>query len=308
MKYMLSENNTSSQSAFFVPNIVADKHIKLATATQLKVLLIALRTQNSEIDVSNIAETLGMDKNEVADALDFWSGSGVITSEQETKNTETERETVVAREEKPSRTDVARRGDDVNIQIILREAQMRFGRNLKSNEASTLVWLYDDKGMSLSLILLLLQYAVDNGKCNISFIEKTAVKWLNNGVETVADAERQISEDLKRNLAWEVVRKTFGIDRAKPSDKELEYSSLWVEKYGFSAEILKCAYDVCVDSTAKLSFSYIAKVLEKWHKNGVKKPEDIKKMSEEKPKKKNGIQSAASYDISAFEKMLYSDD
>ena len=72
--------------------------------------------------------------------------------------------------------------------------------------------------------------------------------------------------------------------------------------------MLKCAYDVCVDSTAKLSFSYIAKVLDKWYKNGVKKPEDIKKMNEEKSKKKNGIQSAASYDISAFEKMLNSDD
>lgn len=308
MKYMLNENNMSAQSVFSVPNVVADKHIKLATAAQLKVLLLALRAQNSEISVENIVSTLGMDASEVTDALDFWSGVGVIKSEQEPKLTETERETVVAREEKPSRTDVAHRGDDVNIQIILREAQMRFGRNLKSNEASTLVWLYDDKGMSLSLILLLLQYAVDNGKCNISFIEKTAVKWLNNGVETIADAEQQIAEELKRNLAWEVVRKTFGIDRAKPSDRELEYSSLWVEKYGFSSEMLKCAYDVCVDSTAKLSFSYIAKVLEKWHKNGVKKPEDIKKMSEEKPKKKNGIQSAASYDISAFEKMLNSDD
>lgn len=308
MKYMLNENNTSAQSAFSVPNIVADKHIKLATAAQLKVLLLALRAQNIEINVENISENLGMDVNEVTDALDFWSGAGVIKSEQEAKNTDTERETVVVREAKPSRTDVARRGDDVNIQIILREAQMRFGRNLKSNEASTLVWLYDDKGMSLSLVLLLLQYAVDNGRCNISFIEKTAVKWLNLGIETIADAEQQIAAELKRNLSWEIVRKTFGIDRAKPSDKELEYSSLWVEKYGFSAEMLKCAYDVCVDATAKLNFPYIAKVLDKWYKNGVKKPEDIKKMSEEKPKKGSGLKNAGGYDLSAFEESLNSDE
>lgn len=308
MKYMLNRDNMSAQSVFSVPNEVVDKHIKLATATQIKVLLISLRTLNSEIDIENIASNFGIEKSEIIDALDFWAGVGIVKCERQPEK-ETVKPIAVARDERPSRTDVAIRGnEDENIRMILRQAQINFGRNLKTNEASTLVWLYDDMGMNVSVLLLLLQYAVGQGKCNIKFIENTGVKWLNSGVETVADAEKCISDELKRNLAWEVVRKTFGIDRAKPSEKELEFSCLWVEKYAFSPEMLKMAYDVCIDSTAKLSFPYIGKVLEKWHKNGIKTPEDINKKNEEKTNKSPSLKNAGGYDLSAFEKMLKSDD
>ena len=51
---------------------------------------------------------------------------------------------------------------------------MKFGRGLKSNEQSTLVWIYDDLGLDVSVILMLIQFAVTEGRANISFIEKTA--------------------------------------------------------------------------------------------------------------------------------------
>ncbi len=309
MKYLLNKNILSADSTFVVPNDVADKHIKLATTTQIKVLLLALRTQKTEIDENDISSVLGIALNEVTDALEFWAGAGVIAGKHETMSEAPNRKKAVALDERPSRTDVAVRGnEDSNIRIILQKAQSTFGRNLKTNEASTFVWLYDDMGVSFSIMLLLLQYAADRGKCNIKFIESTAVRWLNSGIETVAEAEKMIAEELERDLSWEAVKKAFGIDRAKPSKKEAQYSEKWVGQYGFSAEMLKCAYDVCVDATAKISFPYIDAVLEKWYKNGIKKPEDIQKENNPKPKKADGVKNSGGYDISAFEDFLNSDD
>lgn len=191
--------------------------------------------------------------------------------------------------------------------LLLREAQLKFGRNLKNNEATTLVWLYEDHGMDISVILMLLQYAVNEKRCNISFIEKTAVNWINRGVETITDAEKIIAEEARKKLAWSVVERTFGIEKRKPSAKESELSNLWINDWNISTELLKSAYDICIDATSKLSFPYIAKLIEQWHKNGFKSSEDIKNSSrtDKKNQKKNDF---AAYDLDLFEKMLNSDD
>ena len=100
--------------------------------------------------------------------------------------------------------------------------------------------------------------------------------------------------------SWAVVCKAFGIERRKPSKKEETLSLLWVNDWKISPEMLKEAYDICVDSKSKYSFAYIAKIIENWHNNGYKKVEDIK------PKANDKMQGA--YDIDLFEKMLNSKD
>ena len=39
--------------------------------------------------------------------------------------------------------------------------------------------------------------------------------------------------------------------------------------------MLKAAYDICVDKKTKLSFAYVAKILESWHAAGYKTPADV---------------------------------
>ena len=189
--------------------------------------------------------------------------------------------------------------------FLLREAQLKFGRNLKQNESQLLVSLYDDHGMDPSVILLLLGYAVREGKCNLTFVKKTATNWLESGVETVMDAENLIAEAAKQNLAWSVVQSAFGIERRNPSTKEAELSNLWVNEWKISTELLKAAYDACVDAKTKLSMPYVAKIIESWHKDGITNPEQISsKKRNVKPQGKNDF---AGYDLDLFEKMLNDD-
>ena len=289
-------------SAYAIPTDVADKYLKIATHTQLKVLLYFMRNISDGIDSQKISDALRLDINETEDALLFWQQCGILTG----ATPKEEPKTVVVKSTLPSRTDVIKRGlEDKQLMFLLREAQLKFGRNLKQNESQLLVSLYDDYGMDPSVILLLLGYAVREGKCNLTFVKKTATHWLESGVETVMDAENLIAEAAKQNLAWSVVQSAFGIERRNPSTKEAELANLWVNEWKISTELLKAAYDACVDAKTKLSMPYVAKIIESWHKDGITNPEQISaKKKNVKPQGKNDF---AGYDLDLFEKMLNDD-
>lgn len=290
-------------STYAIPTIVADKYIKTATHIQLKVLLYFMRNISEGIDALKISAALSLPEVEVDDALLFWSQCGVLASQQPAN--EPEVKSVVINSSLPTRADVIKRGlEDPNLMFLLREAQLKFGRNLKQNESSLLVSLYDDHGMDVSVILLLLGYAVCEGKCNLSFVKKTATTWLSAGVETVMDAENLIAQTAKQNLAWSVVQNTFGLEKRSPSTKELEYSNLWINEWKISTDLLKAAYDACIDAKTKLSFPYVAKIIETWHKDGITTPEQIQSKQKTKSQGKNDY---AGYDLDLFEKMLNND-
>jgi len=307
MAYYLNPANLSA--VFTVPCSVCDEHLKFSSEIQLKVLLCFIRNMNSGVDAPFIAELLGVPESEVQDALDYWTQLEILLSDKKTVETSKKHSEAVVRGEKPTRTDVARRGaEDKKIAFLLREAQLKFGRILKSNESSTLVWLYDDLGMEVSVILMIIQYAVDDGRKNIGYIEKTAVDWNNRGITTVVAAEKELIEAARRKTAWSLVQAVFGMERRLSSAKEAQYADCWVNEWGFSRELLKAAYDACVDSKAKLSIPYVNKILEDWHKAEVQTVADVEKLKGNNKKTQGKKTSGATYDIDLFEKMLNSED
>ena len=58
---------------FGVPNAVVDQYLKLATPSQLKVLLYLLRTNGQTVDHSEIAKALAISEELVEEAALFWS-------------------------------------------------------------------------------------------------------------------------------------------------------------------------------------------------------------------------------------------
>lgn len=301
-----SLNFKSMSSSFPIPCDVADKYIKLASSEQIKALLLVMRDLSDKINVEKIAEKLGISKTAAEDALLFWVNVGILKRKEQL--TENPSKNVIISAQLPTRQDVIARGmEDSKVRLLLREAQLKFGRNLKNNESRLLVSLYDDYGMDVSVILLLLQHAVSENKANLSYIRSTAVKWLKADVESVLDGERIIAEEAKGKLAFSVVRNTFGIEPRLPSEKETELSNLWVNEWNMSPEMLKAAYDACIDQKAKLSFAYIGKILEKWHKAGYKSPEDVKTDENNYKAKRGGKNDFAGFDLDAFEAKLNSD-
>ena len=302
MEYRI--NPTAFSAVFTLPAAVADNHLKLARGEHIKVLLYIMRNMTAPIEPDTIAEAVGISEYDVKEALLYWADAGILNSDGVLEKKTDIKPKTTSRAEKPSRNDVARRGaEDEKISYLLRETQLRLGRNLKSNEASTLVWLYDDEGLDVSLILMIVQYAAAHNKANIRFIESTAVDWINKGIDTVAAADAELNNMAVCEQAWRIVSIAFGLERRKPSKKETELSVMWINDWKMSREMLNAAYEECVNTKSKFSFPYTAKIIESWHEKGYKTPEDI--MGDKKAEEKEDF---AAYNIDLFEKMLNAKD
>ena len=147
---------------------------------------------------------------------------------------------------------------------------------------------------------MVVEYAISENKKTIGFISKIAQSWQSAGVDSLEAASKYLEKLSSQKSSWVIVEKSFGIEHRQPSEKELLFSEKWVIEWGFNREMLKAAYDSCVDSKAKLSMPYINKILEGWHMRGYKTPEDTKA----KPKVTEKNEHKPSYSKELFEKML----
>lgn len=303
MNYLI--NPKAFSAVFTVPAAVADKHLKLARGEHIKVLLYIMRNMSENPNNAEIAAAAGLSEYEVEEALLYWASAGILMPDGKPAEKAEIKAPAVKQNAKPDRADVARRGaEDEKIRYLLTETQMKLGRNLKSNESSTLVWLYDDLGLDVSLILMIVQYAAAHGKARIGFIESTATDWVNRGISTIAAADKELNQMAMSEQAWGIVCSAFGLEKRKPSKNELKLSFMWVSEWKISREMLTAAYNACVDAISKFDMKYVSKIIEGWHEKGYKKPADI----EEKKNSGAEKESFAAYDIDLFEKMLNSDD
>ena len=285
---------------FSVPSEIVDSHIKLAGALQLRVILYCLRhTYDAEIDPALMAELFSVSEEDINDALMFWAELGFIESEGPVFNPNTPEpqpaKVAPPKAPRPDRKEVARRGlESPEIAFLLNEAQQKFGRMLKQSESSVLVWIYDDLGLDASIILMILQHAVQAEKVNITYIERVARDWAENGVDTIAAAEQRIVELNNSRSAWNKMRRAFGLDARSPSETESKLAVSSIIDWKMSDELLKKAYDACVDSCGKYNIRYIKKVLTEWHKQGITTVKELEQLasnqaenSEEKAKQKS---------------------
>lgn len=66
-------------SIFAVPSDVVDKYIKIASGSNIKVLLYFLRHCGELLNDEIIATALSMNEEDVKDALSFWVQVGLLT-------------------------------------------------------------------------------------------------------------------------------------------------------------------------------------------------------------------------------------
>ncbi len=308
MKY--SVNHFSDGGFMSLPAAVAEKHLKIASHTQLKVILWVFKNGAGDIDDKKVSEGLKITTTDAKDALDYWAENGILISaggsEKQAEEKPAQKKTVRAATIKPDRNEVARRGlESPEISFLLQEAQKKFGRALKQSEASTIVWLYDDEGIDVSLMIMLFEHAYQTNNFRIGAIERIAVEWLDNGITDVKEAEDYLVMKKEKQNAWATVERAMGIPHRKPSEKEEELAHLWVEEWKIPFELIREAYNVCIDATAKLSFPYIKKVIEKWHAAGITTVEETKNI-QAKDNKVNGKKGSTNLDLA--KKMMFTDD
>ena len=300
-----SVNPKELNSIFVLPSCVVEDHIKLASEYQLKALLLFVKNQN-DADVFNlICKRLNLSESEVKECLDYWVQRGVLLSdESEVVKQETSSSPVVVDSitEKPTRQEAVKRIDGCEeLKYLTAVAQEKFARPITTAEMRTFVWLYDTYGLPVPVIILAIQYAYDSDRLRFSYVEKVCVDWAKNDITTLSKAEERLNALYLSKTAWKLVESAFGIEHRKPTSAEKKYVDKWVNEFGFNKDMLECAYETCINKISKINFKYINTILEDWHKQGYKKPKDIKVETENKKSKKD---NDSSFDISDIMKKV----
>lgn len=339
---LLSVNYTDSTGIFPVPYEVIDKHIKLCSALQLKVVLTALRFATPSADAQKIADCLGVSVSDIEDALFYWEKVGVLRIADDPRSRKPEAEKIEPDESSPPSADSPPQKDEPvqaeiphssktgNIAIyssrpkiereeisklldtnrdlnaVIREYENVKCKPLTHADMEIITALYSYYGLPGDYILLVIHYCNSLGKLNMRYIEKTAISWLDQEIDSYNKAELHIETLSDRHRQENLVRSAFGIGERALVKKEKDFIAIWFEKYRFDIAMIKLAYENTIPYTGKISFDYTNKILKEWHTKGYKTPKQVaENESAGKPKSLSG--SSKSYDISELEKDMWKD-
>lgn len=191
------------------------------------------------------------------------------------------------------------------IGFMMQESQQILGRPISPGLSSTLLMLHDDYGLPADVILMLLQYVKGCGKDNTSYIESVGRNWAQEGIFTHEKVEEKLRMLDEVSRAWRTVEQTLGISHRSPSAREEQYAKRWILEWKFSHDMLREAYERCVNSTGKLNLSYINRILERWQKHSIFTPQQAALEQEEKGNRQAN-EHQTTYDIDEYERMTAS--
>ena len=337
----ISLNLGGWNAVFAVPSCVVDKHIKLAGAAQLKVLLWVLRHAGEPLESDDIAKALSMHPADVNDAMQYWLETGLLSSEAGALSPAAPKQTIaekplspappketptvpssqpapdkmpeprlLSRPQKPDSVFVAKRiNESSDISFLMQEAQVILGRPISNGDCATLLMLHDNDGLPIDVIIMLLQYTVSIGKSGMKYIEKTGIGWAGEGIDSLQKAEQKIKRLSDQKNAWNLIVRTLGLEPHSPTKKESEAADRWLNEWGFTVDLIREAYERCVDAKGRYIPSYTNTILERWHREGVKTLDQaMNELLKNKAKRNGNGNNAASYDIEEYERNSIFDD
>ena len=161
--------------------------------------------------------------------------------------------------------------------------QQYLGKPLGPTDINTIVFFSEQLHFPSDLIEYLFEYCVSNNHYSIHYIEKTAIGWASEGIDTVSKARSHCTYYNKTSFD---ILKAFGITNRNPAKSELEYIKRWTREYGFPLPIILEACRRTIEATHAPNFAYAESILKKWYDKNVGSMDDIKKLDMEHEKKR----------------------
>ena len=334
-----------------VPRVFIDKYMADANGEFVKVYLFLLccmgSSASSDCSISAIADHFNYTEKDILRALKYWEKVGVLSLELNNKNqltglcfkdltggvqqpsrnsftmtnepartkkTATETSAKKKREYTLDEIKHFTENDEISELLFILETYLK--HPLNSTEMNTLFFWYDELKFSRDLIEYLVEYCVDNGHSSLRYMDKVAMGWAENGVNSVEKAKDNISNHSK---LYNSIIKAFGISGRTLAESEIAFVNKWSKEYAFDLEIIQEACRRTISATQKPSFEYADSILTNWHNQNVHTLKDITSLDVAFNKNKNTTAPAQSttakrnkfnnfdqrtYDVDKLEKAL----
>lgn len=215
----------------------------------------------------------------------------------------------VTRPQKPDYVFTSQRlAADEELALLVNEAQSAFGKTLSNSDIATLLMLKDTCGLPLDVILMLIQYCISIGKGNMRTVEKIGIGWADDGIYTLEAADNKIRMIKQSSKNFAIVSSAFGLSNiGSPTKKQLEYGDKWVGEWKFSPEMLREAYERCVDTKGVMNLKYIDGILKRWNSNGIHNTNDLITFEKLSTKQADKKKTSSSIDYSKLNKLSIPD-
>lgn len=273
MPYFANDNKFT-----IVPTDFIKKQLPQANPTFVKVYLylLMLSSENSTVEFSDIAETLGLLESDLMLAVKYWESCGVIFKNGDsysfgTGGSPAGKTEDTAIEQKPRTENLAEIIEaNSSLSDMFMVSQEILGKTISERDMETIYWFYSELKMSPEAILLLLEHCVSKGKTRMNYIEKVAVSWSEMGLTNAENVALYIKNEEQKTGFLYSIRKIMGISDRSLSQIEEKYLFKWHDEMGMEEEMIALAYEYCIIQTAKLSFPYMDKVITRWAQEGIR--------------------------------------
>ncbi len=307
-------------SVFAVPNAVVDHFLRLASGTQLKVLLCLMRNSGKPMGAQQLAAALGITAEQADEALEFWVQANILqvpgvqgqfdfaapapTQSAPPSPAPDPSQAPAARVQRSSR-DIKLDPSEIahalegsqELKDLFTCAESLFGRMLTHMEQRSLIWMHSYLGIRSEVLLTLLGYCISIEKISMSYAESIAIAWVDADILTLSQAEEEIRRLTEAHSFNSQIQRMFGMHR-KPTSQQQQYINDW-KAAGYAMELIEYAYELTIESIDKLNFKYINTILEKWTSMNVTTVEGARalRQSTAKKQKDSGTQGMSQREI-----------
>lgn len=143
---------------------------------------------------------------------------------------------------------------------IITSAEKCFGKMLSPKDIDAIMNVKHYYSFSSAVLSAMLGYIEGFDRKSIALIEKTAIDWYEKEINTLEAAHEYIRISEENNTRYKKLASALGIYGRSLTKKEKEFADKWNSVY--TIEQIKDAYEKTIDTTGKISFSYMNSVLE----------------------------------------------
>lgn len=165
--------------------------------------------------------------------------------------------------------------DEVTELLFIIETYLK--HPLTSTEMNTVFYWYDGLKFPGEVIEYLVEYCITNGHSSLRYMDKVALGWADNGIDTIEKAKDHVAI---RSKAYYSIMKAFGISGRNLAESEMAFVNKWSKEYGFDIEIIQEACKRTISAIQKPSFEYADSILTNWHNSNVRTLTDIASLDE----------------------------
>lgn len=268
--------NNSVDGVFIMPKDVL-KYINNAKKVELKIIMYIF-SKGDSFTVEEAAKDLNESVEMINSTLAFWRGTGLITETDEGVKI-TPKKSPLKQEQKEdtySTLDVAEARADMEFDHIVKHAESTLGTLLNASKQAQLLYLYDNLGMQSDVIMGIITHCAANDKKQMSYIKNTAVGIHNDGVVTYKELETYFKAKENYHNYENAVKRIVGAGDRALTASEKKLIEKWESEYCADEEMLSLAYERTITLISKPSLPYMSKILETWHKDGIKTAQEAR--------------------------------